>query len=195
MSEERENPCHRSPAGPGLREPTGAWRAAMHGGAIGALLLFIPMLFSVVCNLAAGQAIIGAGPLRDLPLPALLSGACWVAIICGPFCIAIGALFGLERRRNLMRYAEELRARKTAAWSKPGPFSAVPERPFEHRLRNFTGHPSDGSRQPKPADEPRQSKMPFYLAAPLGRPFRPKSAAYIRQILNRIRLALRGSLE
>lgn len=76
--------------------------------------------------------------------------------------------------------------------SEPGPFAYVPQRPFEQRLKAFATDTQPSSVQSATTREPGLSRMRFYLGVIPRYSYRPKSAAYIREILERIRRTLRG---
>jgi hypothetical protein len=185
MSEELGNQDRPSTPEPGSGEPFDRWRAAALSGTVFALSS-VPSLLAVVVAVAKDPK--PERNLREYWPEAFVLAAIWAIWIA--FGMAMGAVWGSNHgETGRAQRAEEKQARAEALEGKPGPFQAVPHRPFAARLSGFSGQHSDDSQRRESAAEPSQSTMPFYLAVTLGRPFRPKSAAYIRQILERIRRA------
>lgn len=161
----------------GMREKTSA-NAARHSSEHP--LLAISSWLWVVFALA--MALRPMGSLFALALIALLYALYLI------FILPLAAAARRNREKEMARLAEGLR-------SKPGPFAEVPERPFEQRLRQFAGRPDPDSQPAMRGPEASNSRMPFYLGVAPRYHYRPKSAAYIRALLERIRQALQGGAE
>lgn len=125
-----------------------------------------------------------------------------VAIVCGllwtpaPWLTFLAAMYviGLLLVRPIEASARESRKMLAEGMrSKPGPFADTSQRPFGDRLQSFTGDVNAGSSPAPSMSEPRPAPMRFYLGVIPRLHYQPKSGAYIRELLERIRKNLRGT--